>query len=61
MVMVDVLCDVFQLLQKLWRFTEFHDEYRRHGWRQTDFASGVGYVRHSSVLSCYSSMWAPGL
>jgi len=33
-----------QLLQKMWRFTEFHDEYRRKGWKQSDFASGVGCV-----------------
>jgi len=26
----------------MWRFTELHDEYRRKGWRQSDFASGVG-------------------
>jgi len=26
----------------MWRFTELHDEYRRKGWRQSDFATGVG-------------------
>jgi len=33
----------------MWRFTEFHDEYRRKGWKQADFASGVGCV---SVCLC---------
>jgi len=32
----------------MWRFTEFHDEYRRKGWKQADFASGVGYVPNIS-------------
>ena len=42
-----------QLLQKMWRFTEFHDEYRRKGWKQSDFASGVGCV---TDLSPYLSL-----
>jgi len=37
-----VWCD--QLLQKMWRVSELHDEYRRRGWKQADFASGVGWV-----------------
>ena len=34
----------------MWRFTEFHDDYRRKGWKQADFASGVGYD-HSVFMS----------
>jgi len=37
----------------MWRFTEFHDEYRRKGWKQSDFASGVGYVTNLSLSLFY--------
>jgi len=44
----------------MWRFTEFHDEYRRKGWKQSDFASGVGYVPHLSVYLYPVSVLAMG-
>lgn len=28
-----------QLLQKMWSFTEFQEEYKRKGWKQSDFVS----------------------
>ena len=49
---VSIVSCFIQILQKMWSFSELHEDYKKLGWKMNDFQTKpAGYVVAATVLA----------